>query len=392
MSVGPLRIVTIGVTDTEDALRLFRDVVGLRIEAEWEASPDLLDLWELNGSVSAQVTHLSYQGYPSGQLRLVEHEPAATRRVRDDFDGPDSAVDVGPKAIDFYVNHDLDEAIAEMTAAGFPPRSRPIHYVIGPTETEELLFTGPDGVPSLLMVVVNHPASSHRVQPPGARYSEIATVSVICDDPDRSRRFYGEVLGMNVRSAADVADDLLEVANELVGAPRGHPCTSSSSTPHRTRAASTCWSTSTKAPGLGWPAGCIRVTSASLSTPTMWRTWTRSSAERVPKRSSPVPPKSWWDPIDTGSRSWPVPTRSASRSGSSSERAIRDRCAPTREQMLDYSYTHALPWSRHLMNHLALTAGRLGNGEGTSDANLDNREPRWLRPITRPAALVREAC
>ena len=223
MSVGPLRIVTIGVTDTGDALRLFRDVVGLRVEAEWNAERALLDLWDLDPHVSARVTHLSYQGYPSGQLRLVEHDPPATQRVRDDLDGPDSAVDVGPKAIDFYVNHNLGEAIAEMTAAGFPPRSRPIHYVIGPTETEELLFTGPDGVPFLLMVAVNHPASSHRVQPPGARYSEIATVSVICADPAESRRFYGEVLGMNVRSAADVSEDLLEVANELVGAPPGTP-------------------------------------------------------------------------------------------------------------------------------------------------------------------------
>ena len=135
----------------------------------------------------------------------------------------DTPVDVGPKAIDFYANHNLGEAIAEMTAAGFPPRSRPIHYVIGHTETEELLFTGPDGVPFLLMVAVNHPASSHRIQPPGARYSEIATVSVICGDLDRSRRFYGEVLGMNTRSSADVAEDLLEVANELVDAPPGTP-------------------------------------------------------------------------------------------------------------------------------------------------------------------------
>ena len=221
MSVGPLRIVTIGVSDTQAALGLFRDVVGLRVESRWEASRRLLDLWGLAPDASARITHLSYQGYPSGQLRLVEHDPPACRRVRDDLGGPDTAMDVGPKAIDFYVNHDLDTAIAEMTAAGFPPRSRPIHYVIGPTETEELLFTGPDGVPFLLMVPVNHPPTSHRIQPPGARYSEIATVSVICGDPVSSRNFYEEVLGLNVRSAADVADDLLDVANELVGVPLG---------------------------------------------------------------------------------------------------------------------------------------------------------------------------
>ena len=223
MSVGPLRIVTVGVTDTEESLRLFRDVIGLRIEAEWEADRRLLDLWGLDRQVSARVTDLSYQGYPSGRLRLVEYDPPAVRRVRDDLDGPDTALDVGPKALDFYVNHDLREAVAEMEAAGYPPRSRPIHYVIGPTETEELLFTGPDGVPFLLMVAVNHPASSHRVQPPGARYSEIATVSVICGDLDESRRFYGGVLGMNTRSGADVAEDLLDAANELVGAPPGTP-------------------------------------------------------------------------------------------------------------------------------------------------------------------------
>ena len=83
------------------------------------------------------------------------------------------------------------------------------------------MFTGPDGLPILLMVAVDHPESSHRKQPEGARYSEIATVSVISADQEATRSFYEGVLGMNMRSGAEVGPELLDIANELVDVPKG---------------------------------------------------------------------------------------------------------------------------------------------------------------------------
>ena len=219
-SAGPLAAVTVGVSSIDRALGLFRDVIGLQVDFDEVDADGLAEAWDLAGR-TARLAELSYQGYPVGRLRLLQVDPPATVRVRDDHGGSDGATDVGPKALDFYVHHSMPVALRQIEAAGYAPRSRPIRYEIGDVESEELLVTGPDGVPLLFMVGHRHSDRSMRPQPAGARFSEIATQSVVAGDIAASRRFYGDVLGLVPSTDAEVDDEHRALADELTGVPHG---------------------------------------------------------------------------------------------------------------------------------------------------------------------------
>lgn len=220
MSAGPLSSVTVGVSSVHAALGLFRDVMGLTVEYDLTDPPGLADAWNLRDR-SLRLVELSHDGYPVGRLRLAEYDPPATRPARDDHGGEDGPTDVGPKAMDFYVHHGMTTAVNEIRKAGYEPRSRPIRYEIGEWDSEELLFSGPDGVPFLLMVGHRHSAESMRSQSDRARYSEIATQSVVVGDLPASRAFYSDVLGLRAGTDAEVEDEHRLVANELTGVARG---------------------------------------------------------------------------------------------------------------------------------------------------------------------------
>jgi catechol 2,3-dioxygenase-like lactoylglutathione lyase family enzyme len=223
MSVTAYRSVTVGVSDLRRALRLFRDVMALRVEHEGPLARDWLAAWGLAPHVSAQAALLSCKGYPFGMLRLVEYSPRPAVRVRHDF-GPgatDSPLAVGPKAIDFYVADPIQPWLERVVAEGYVARSAPRRHVIGPSESEEVVFSGPDDVPVLLMVGHRHAATSLRPGSPDGPFSEIATSSVICGDLAASRRFYGEGLGLVPVNDAETPDRYRDLVDDLVDAPRG---------------------------------------------------------------------------------------------------------------------------------------------------------------------------
>ena len=226
MSIGPIRAVTVGVRSLDASLALFRDVIGLRVESDVELGGELLDAWCLATTSKARAVELSCEGHPAGRLRLVEYDPPANAVVRADASGPsdgealDAAADIGPKAIDLYTSKPIDQAAAELERAGYPARSRPIRYEIGGVKTEELLFTGPDGIPILVMRG-DHGTEFQRPSGTPTGYSEIPTLSVVCADLDESRRFYGETLGLSLALDAEVAPELQEVVCELTGVPPG---------------------------------------------------------------------------------------------------------------------------------------------------------------------------
>ena len=210
-----MEYVTVGVSDMEESIRLFRDVMMLDVEADYEPSAELLSLWGLAGVEGARVVELSCSGYPVGRLRLLATVPPGAIRVRDDHGGADAATDVGVKAIDFYVRPPIRRWIETLEAAGCRARSEPIRWEIGEVESEEINISGPDGYPMLLMVGWRHPEAFRREWEEAKPFSEVATTSVVCGDLDANRHFYGEVLGLTKFADDEVADEYRELA--------GHP-------------------------------------------------------------------------------------------------------------------------------------------------------------------------
>jgi catechol 2,3-dioxygenase-like lactoylglutathione lyase family enzyme len=223
MSATAYRSVTVGVSDLGRALRLFRDVMALRLEHEGPVARDWLDAWQLPPGVSARAALLSCKGYPFGMLRLVEYAPRPTLRVRHDFGpgAPDSPLAVGPKAIDFYVADPILPWLERVTREGYVARSAPRRHVVGPSESEEVVISGPDELPVLLMVGHRHAPTSLRPGSPDGPFSEVATSSVVCGDLAASRRFYGEGLGLVPVNDAETPDRYRDLVDELVDAPRG---------------------------------------------------------------------------------------------------------------------------------------------------------------------------
>lgn len=222
MRVSAIESCMVGVTRLERALALFRDVMGLRLEHAGKVSADLLEAWGLPRDTSARCAELSAGGHPFGRLRLVEYSPRPTVKVRHDHGGAgsDSATDVGPKAIDFYVADPILPRVREIEAAGYEFRSPPIRHQVGDTESEECLFSGPDGVPVLLMVGHRHSARELRPGCLAGPYSEIATVSVVAEDLDASRRFYEDLLGFDVLVDAETGHSHRQGVNALTGVPQ----------------------------------------------------------------------------------------------------------------------------------------------------------------------------
>ena len=219
--ISAIESVTIGVSRLDEALRLFRDVMSLSVEAVFEAPPSALSAWGVAPGVRARVAELSCRAYPVGRLRVIEYSPVPTTRVRvHEGPGPqDSALDIGPKAIDFYVPAPARNAWEAVTAAGYSARSAPVLHEVGGTVSEEFVFWGPDGVPLLLMVGHRHGADEMRAQ--DAPFSEVATISVVGADVAQTRRFYGEVLGLEALVDTETTPAFLERVNELTGTPPG---------------------------------------------------------------------------------------------------------------------------------------------------------------------------
>lgn len=202
--VSAFESVTLGVRDIDSALALFRDRMKYRVEQDVRASVSLLSVWKLPIHEDVRLVTLSAEGYGAGRIRLarfpdsefatrLDHGPAA----------PDRPTDIGPKALDIYTGAPIAEGVSLLEAAGCTARGRPERFEMGSNDTEEVILSGPDGVPLLLMVGHGHLPGSRRFAPGAGRFSEVATLSVIAADLDASRRFYEETLGY-VHEVTDV--------------------------------------------------------------------------------------------------------------------------------------------------------------------------------------------
>ena len=218
--ISGMTSVTVGVSDLEAAVGLFAGTMGLRLEERRVLSSAERAAWRLDVD-QAELVELSCAGYPIGRLRLLSCTPQTTERVRDDHGGGDSGTDIGPKAIDFYVPPPIGDYVAELEANGCVARSVPVRHETQDYDSEELVLSGPDGLPMLIMVGHRHDPGQMRDFPPGTRYSEIATVSVVCGDLDASRHFYGDLLGLSVAFESETLPEFQDDVADLTGVAKG---------------------------------------------------------------------------------------------------------------------------------------------------------------------------
>ena len=221
--ITAMRSITVGVSSLDHALQLFHGVMGLALE--WRRALPLAQsrAWGLPDGTQGEWAELSCRGYPIGRLRLLALAPVPRETVRLDtqIGGPDSPLDIGPKAIDFYVRSPAEDAWRQLVAAGCIARSPPVRHVIGPVESEEAVLFGPDGVPLLIMVGHRHPASQMRPGAPHGDYSEVPTISVVAGDLERTRQFYGDLLGFAAAQDDETQAEFRDKVNQLVGIPAG---------------------------------------------------------------------------------------------------------------------------------------------------------------------------
>lgn len=220
--VTPMRLATAGVSDLDTALKLFRDVMELKVERKGPVPAALLKAWKIAPGTKARMAVLSNKGYPIGLLRLVEYTPTPKQKVRlDHGNGSDTATDVGPKALDFYVADPIMDSVRKIEAAGYKFRSPPVKHQIATSVSEECLFSGPDGIPILIMVGHVHPRTSMRKGIPDAPFSEIPTISICAGDLERTRAFYGDVLRLKAVTDAETPEQYRELVDKLTGVPLG---------------------------------------------------------------------------------------------------------------------------------------------------------------------------
>ncbi|MET0366465.1 MAG: hypothetical protein ABW169_17605, partial [Sphingobium sp.] len=110
LSVGAVQCVTMGVTDLDYNLALYRDAMSMVVEARYPLSDGLRRAWMLPEGVTGELVELSCAGYPMGRVRLAHFQGMEQTIVRSHTD--DSALDIGPKAIDFYVRAPITHAMA----------------------------------------------------------------------------------------------------------------------------------------------------------------------------------------------------------------------------------------------------------------------------------------
>ncbi len=220
---GAMRMATVGVSDLDKAMLLFHEIMELKVERQGHLSGSLLAAWGLGAGISGRFVELSGKGYPLGWLRLVQYQPQASEKVRLDSgdDGADSGTDVGIKAIDFYVSDPIAPYVEKIEHAGYKFRSPPVKHQIGDTISEECLFSGPDGIPVLIMVGHVHAETSMRAGSPDGPFSEIPTISVVAGDLDETRRFYKDGLGLVAVADAETGDEYRDKVDDLTGVPHG---------------------------------------------------------------------------------------------------------------------------------------------------------------------------
>ncbi|MFT3964279.1 MAG: VOC family protein [Sphingobium sp.] len=208
-----------GITDLDFNLALYRDAMQLVMEARYTLSDSLRRAWMLPEGVTGELVELSCAGYPMGRVRLACFQGMEQVVVRSHTE--DSALDIGPKAIDFYVRDPITHAMAVYEKLGLKARAAPVIHKLGTFISEELTYVGPDQCSILLMVGHVHAPTDLRPSWTEGDFSEVATMSIVSSDLAETRRFYADTLGLDESEQLQTGPEDQAGVATLTGTPGG---------------------------------------------------------------------------------------------------------------------------------------------------------------------------
>jgi short-subunit dehydrogenase/catechol 2,3-dioxygenase-like lactoylglutathione lyase family enzyme len=200
--------IALSVTDVRRSQRWYRDVLGLRPGGGTSLFAGPLASMVQGVPRSASTCWWLVDRQDFFQVELFEFRSPLVRAVPSDW----RPCDIGYTTISLSID-DLDAALERAELAGSPPLTGPVG---GPGERRACI-RDPDGV--LVELMEDDPRAPHPRARPRAEINAVArAVTLSVPDLGRSRRFFGEVLGLDEATGVELHRPEHEVLWGLEGA------------------------------------------------------------------------------------------------------------------------------------------------------------------------------
>lgn len=207
MVIGGMESLTIRVRDMAKSLAFYRDYVGMSLISD-ELLPDELTglLWQIPRGVHPRAVTLKHPSQNT-LLELVEFGPIPGNSVRE-YAQP---WDYGIYCFTFLLR-DIDAAYRDLTNSGYRFIAAPLLYQPNwvPHAVKEATLVGPDGV-----LIDHFQRMKAEAYPVAGNYVRLDHCALIASDFDPIKRFYGEILGLDLRWQLEIPDGLIDTIIEL---------------------------------------------------------------------------------------------------------------------------------------------------------------------------------
>ena len=209
MSASGMERIVYSVGSMEKALAFYRDYIGLEVVAEGVVErAEVTQLYGLPATTGAKAVFLKNE-LQDTLVELIEFRPNSGRVIRK---GPHDW-DYGIYDIAFFVR-DIQACYRDAVGKGWKFILPPSHYKPNwvPWEVKETVLIGPDNAPFVLFERVTAEAQAY--DRPYIRFNHSAQ---IIPSQEEVKRFYGGVLGLDVRSEVELPAGVVDT---VMGVPR----------------------------------------------------------------------------------------------------------------------------------------------------------------------------
>lgn len=195
------------VSNLEDALAFYRDIVGMKVVADETLEADQIQqLWNLSRGTEARAVFLKIEQC-STLVEVIEFRPNSGRVIKQGAE----ALYYGLYDIAFRVSS-MDAIYRDLVEKGFKFLTPPIQYqpVFTPFPVKQVFFLGPGNAPHTLMERM-----TSQEQESQGYFTGLVDSAQIVENMDDAIKFYVDILGLDLMTQATVPEGLLEELLEL---------------------------------------------------------------------------------------------------------------------------------------------------------------------------------